>query len=104
MRSRAKCRGNGPTVSGRFSSPSWWGLCWWVAWFTCNSMLADAAASDDPAATTLRDLRRWWAIAGLVLFTATWKLWTPHTEFPQVPLFRWAGAVPVAVEGLCFGI
>lgn len=39
-----------------------------------------------------------------MLFAATCKLWTPQDVFPQVPLFRWGGAVPVVVEWLCCGI
>ena len=48
-------------------------------------------------------LRRWWAICGLVLFAVTWRLWVPQAVFPQVPLFRWASALPSAVDWLCFG-
>ncbi len=49
-------------------------------------------------------LVRWWAVAGLMLFAATWKLWTPQTEFPQVPLFGWAGSLPLFVDWLAFGV
>ena len=49
-------------------------------------------------------LRRWWAIAGLALFGATWRLWTSQTEFPQVPLFGWASALPSFLDGLVFGV
>lgn len=48
-------------------------------------------------------LRRWWAASGLALFAATWKLWTPQIEFPQVPLFAWAGALPPFVDRLALG-
>ncbi len=51
-----------------------------------------------------RPLARWWAVAGLSLFAATWKLWTPQTEFPQVPLFGWAGSLPRFVDWLAFGV
>ncbi len=51
-----------------------------------------------------RPLPRWWAVAGLTLFAATWKLWTPQTEFPQVPLFGWAGSLPASVDWLAFGV
>ena len=67
-------------------------------------MLAETTAADDFTDPVATALRRWWAISGLVLFAATWKLWTPQTEFPQVPLLCAAGAVPVSVEWLCFGI
>jgi len=29
-----------------------------------------------------------------VLFAATWRLWTPQTDFPQVPLIGWAAGLP----------
>ncbi|MBC7817548.1 MAG: hypothetical protein IAG10_11705, partial [Planctomycetaceae bacterium] len=51
-----------------------------------------------------RPLVRWWAIAGLTLFAATWKLWTSQTEFPQVPLFGWAESLPLLVDWLAFGV
>ncbi len=51
-----------------------------------------------------RPLARWWAVAGLTLFAATWKLWTPQTEFPQVPLFVWAGSLPLFVDWMAFGV
>ncbi|MFK7765999.1 MAG: MauE/DoxX family redox-associated membrane protein [Mariniblastus sp.] len=31
---------------------------------------------------------RVWAAFGLLLFAASWKLWTPQTEFPQIPFFE----------------
>ena len=64
-------------------------------------MLADIATVEARRATALR---RWWAVAGLVLFAATWKLWTPQSEFPQVPLFGWAGSLPSLVDWLAFGV
>lgn len=63
--------------------------------------MADDPAAD-PAQTTL--LRRWWAVAGLALFGATWKLWTPQTEFPQVPLLGRAGSLPVFWDWTASGI
>ena len=66
------------------------------------------AVDDAPAAaqSPINDslLRRWWAIAGLALFGATWRLWTSQTEFPQVPLFGWASALPSFLDGLVFGV
>ncbi len=64
-------------------------------------MLAAAATGEVRREMTLR---RWWAVAGLVLFAATWKLWTPQMEFPQVPLFGWAGSLPLFFDWLAFGI
>jgi hypothetical protein len=48
-------------------------------------------------------LRRWWAISGLVLLAATGRLWTPQAVFPQVPLFRWVLMLPNAVDWCCCG-
>ena len=64
-------------------------------------MLADATICELGRATMLR---RWWAVAGLALFGVTWKLWTPQTEFPQVPLLRWAESLPLFVDWLAFGV
>ena len=63
-------------------------------------MAEDSAAENDRETT----LRRWWAVAGLALFGATWRLWTPQTEFPQVPLFGWADSVPSFLDWLAFGV
>lgn len=63
--------------------------------------MADDFAAEDERGTTLR---RWWAVAGLALFGATWKLWTPQSEFPQVPLFGWAGSLPLFVDWLVLGV
>ncbi|MBM3968392.1 MAG: hypothetical protein FJ302_00805 [Planctomycetes bacterium] len=49
-------------------------------------------------------LQRWWAIAGLSLLIVTWTLWSPQTEFPQIPLFGWAGLLPPFVHWLAFGV
>jgi hypothetical protein len=38
------------------------------------------------------------AAFGLLLFACTWRLWTPQTVFPQVPLFAVAGSLPPQVE------
>lgn len=49
-------------------------------------------------------LRRSVALAALVLVAATWRLWTPQTVYPQIPLLAWAGAIPVAVEWLAAAV
>jgi hypothetical protein len=36
-----------------------------------------------------------------VLLAVTWKLWIPQADFPQVPLFRWAGSIPTWIEWSC---
>ena len=41
---------------------------------------------------------RSWAAFGLLLFAVTWKLWTPQTEFPQIPFFEFLIDVPGIVD------
>jgi hypothetical protein len=50
---------------------------------------------------------RVWAGFGLLIFASTWKLWTPQTEFPQIPFFEflvdvpgWADWMALALLGL----
>ena len=43
-------------------------------------------------------LRRTMAAFGLILFAITWRLWTPQTEFPQIPFFGWLTEVPGIVD------
>ena len=62
-----------------------------------------APSTDDFSSAMLSRLRCWWAICGLVLFAATWRLWIPQSDFPQVPLFRWVALLPNAIDWLCFG-
>lgn len=64
-------------------------------------MVNDATAAEHKREALLR---RWWAVGGLALFGATWKLWTPQTEFPQIPLFGWGGSLPPFVDWLAFGL
>ncbi len=49
-------------------------------------------------------LTRLLAIGQLVLLAATWKLWTPQTDFPQIPLIRAACDWPGWVDWVCLGI
>ena len=46
--------------------------------------------------------RKIWAAFGLLLFVSTWRLWTPQTVYPQVPLLGWVGRLPPWVEWLGF--
>lgn len=62
-----------------------------------------APFTDDFTSTRFSHLRCWWAICGLVLFAATWRLWIPQSDFPQVPLFRWVALLPNALDWFCFG-
>ena len=43
-------------------------------------------------------LRKTMAAFGLLLFAITWRLWTPQTEFPQIPFFSWLTDVPGFVD------
>ncbi len=42
------------------------------------------------------------ALFSLVLLGNTWKLWTPQTLFPQVPLFDWVSQLPAGVDWFTF--
>ena len=42
--------------------------------------------------------QRVWAVFGLSLFAATWRLWTPQTEFPQIPFLEFLVDVPSIVD------
>ena len=57
---------------------------------------------DDSSHALLRAalLRRALALFGLLLMAATWRLWTPQTVFPQVPLFGWAVGTPAWCQWL----
>lgn len=46
-------------------------------------------------------LARLLAIGQVVLIGATWKLWTPQTVFPQVPLFRFACELTGSCDWAC---
>jgi hypothetical protein len=48
-------------------------------------------------------LRRAWAVFGLGLVAATWRLWTPQHVFPQVPFFQWAAALPFGCQWIGAG-
>ena len=45
---------------------------------------------DSPEARTVRRLRRVMAVFTGLLVASTWPLWTPGTEFPDIPWFDWA--------------
>jgi len=51
---------------------------------------------DGPPKSDLRwnRFRRMAALFVLILLGGTWRLWTPQTVFPQVPLFGWAANAP----------
>ena len=43
-------------------------------------------------------LRKTMAGFGLLLLAITWRLWTPQTEFPQIPFFSWLVDIPGFVD------
>jgi len=51
-----------------------------------------------PASWRRRAFEKTLLAAELILLAVTWKLWTPQTVFPQVPLFEWALDIPVSLE------
>lgn len=47
------------------------------------------------------------AAGGVLLFVVTWKLWTPQTDFPQIPFSEWLVGVPGWFDWLavsCIGL
>ena len=57
-----------------------------------------SSASDGQWAAAVSRTRRLMGTGGLILLGCSWKLWTPHTGFPQIPWFRWAVAAPPALD------
>jgi len=49
-------------------------------------------------AVAVNHTRRLLGVGGLVLLGCSWRLWTPHTAFPQIPCFHWAVHAPPAVD------
>ncbi len=48
-------------------------------------------------------LQRWTAIFCIALVVSTWRLWTPQTGFPQVPLFSGLCFAPAWIDWICLG-
>ena len=48
----------------------------------------------------LQSFQAWTAISSAALFAVTWKLWTPQTEFPQVPAFAFLRTAPSWLDWL----
>ncbi len=72
---------------------------------TGRKWLASLELEDDASASHLALwLARSWAVAGLLLFAATWRLWTPQTVYPQVPLVRAAGLLPTWCQWVALGV
>jgi hypothetical protein len=71
-----------------------------------SSLLPGADSfSDDPAAARRAGwLKRALSFSTLALLAATWRLWTPQTVFPRVPLLGAAGSVPAAIQWLLVGM
>ncbi|MFP6620393.1 MAG: hypothetical protein VB877_13685 [Pirellulaceae bacterium] len=55
-------------------------------------------------------LRRWrqvqvlWVLTVCLLMAVTWKLWTPQTVFPRVPLVGLLASLPVAIHWIVLGV
>lgn len=47
--------------------------------------------------------RRIWAASALALVAATWKLWTPQQEYPQVPALAELGKLPGIIDWIALG-
>ncbi len=62
--------------------------------------LTIADSSDETAQRIARALVFWQALCGLVLFAATWRLWWPGSEFPQIPWFAWGLSVPTWIDAV----
>ncbi len=45
-----------------------------------------------------------WGLFGLLLILATWRLWTPQTVYPRVPLIEVAGVLPSACQWAALSI
>jgi len=65
-----------------------------LAWFE----IGDASAS------RWQWVQRSWALFGLLLIAATWRLWIPQTVYPRVPLLRVAGWLPPAGQWLALAV
>ncbi len=52
-------------------------------------------------ANIARQLQRWTAIGSFALVSATWRLWTPQTVFPQVPAFEILCKTPAWIDWIC---
>jgi len=46
-------------------------------------------------------LHRLLAFGQILLVASTWRLWTPQTKFPQIPMIRSACAAPIWLDWLC---
>lgn len=65
---------------------------------TPSSELDPNERNADNAMKSFVWFQRVWAVFALGLFAATWKLWTPQTEFPQIPFFEFLVDVPGIVD------
>jgi len=58
----------------------------------------------DVSASRWRWLQRSWAFFGLALFLATWRLWIPQYDFPQVPLLELGLALPGSTQWIALAV
>lgn len=52
----------------------------------------------DASASRWQWVQRCWALFGLLLIAVTWRVWTPQTVYPRVPLLRVADSLPLACQ------
>jgi hypothetical protein len=52
----------------------------------------------DVSAARWQWVQRCWALFGLLLILATWRLWIPQNVYPQVPFLRIAGSLPAVCQ------
>ncbi len=77
-------------------------LCTRNAVTNSNSSSTDAAnISQRPITANVVVLKRLLAVSLLALVAGTWKLWTPQTVFPQIPLLRFACNLPGWCDWVC---
>lgn len=69
-----------------------------------NLRLIELGLTQEQVSARINLLRRVVSISGILLFAMTWRLWTPQTVFPQVPLIGLFGFLPTWVEWLLAGV
>ena len=63
-----------------------------------RSVTSTLAVDEASAQRTVSRLRLVMVLGAIALMGATWRLWTPHTVFPRIPLIKAAASVPDAFE------
>jgi hypothetical protein len=58
----------------------------------------------DVSAARWQWIQRCWALFGLLLILATWRLWIPQDVFPQVPFLQTAGSLPSICQWISLAV